>query len=86
MKAKELFGKNVIDSNGNELGEIKDIKIDWSTKALKSIIIDKSLMKPEMVDKLLSTLRIRKDVPDIPVPIEEIAAMGKYVILSKALQ
>jgi sporulation protein YlmC with PRC-barrel domain len=86
LRAKKILGKTVIDSNGNEVGDIKDIEVDWSNKTIKSIIIDKSLMKPEMIDKLLSTLRIREDLPDIPVPINKIAALGKYAILSESVE
>ena len=83
---KEIIGKSVIDNSGNEVGEVKDVELDWSTKRIKAIIIDKeSAMGKEVAGKLLSTLKIRADEPDIPVPVEEIAAIGKFIILSKTL-
>lgn len=83
---KEIIGKSVIDNSGNEVGEVKDVELDWSTKTIKAIIIDKeSAMGKEVAGKLLSTLKIRSDEPDIPVPVEEIAAIGKFIILSKTL-
>ena len=87
MRVKEIIGKKVIDANGNEVGDVQDVEIDWPNKALKALIIDKaSAMSKEVAGKLLSTLRIREDEPDIPVPIEEIAAMGKFIILSKSFE
>lgn len=86
MRMKEIIGKSVIDNSGNEVGEVKDVELDWSTKTIKAIIIDKeSAMGKEVAGKLLSTLKIRSDEPDIPVPVEEIAAIGKFIILSKTL-
>ena len=87
MRIKEIIGKKVIDSNGNEVGDVEDVEIDRTSKSIKSIIIDKeSAMRSEVAGKLLSRLRIREDEPDIPVPVEEIAAMGKFVILSKSVE
>jgi sporulation protein YlmC with PRC-barrel domain len=86
LKVKEIINKKVIDSSGNEVGEVKDLEIDWSSKTVIAIIIDKeSAIKKEVSGKLLSTLRIRDDEPDIPVPVKEIAAVGKFVILSKSI-
>jgi sporulation protein YlmC with PRC-barrel domain len=83
---KEIIGKKVIDNGGNEVGDVKDVEIDWAKKRVKAVIIDKeSAMGKEVTGKLLTTLRIREDEPDIPVPVEEIAAMGKFIILSKTL-
>ena len=77
----------MIDSSGNEVGEVEDIEVDWPSKSLKAVIIDKeSAMGKEVTGKLLSKLKIREDEPDIPVPVEEIAAIGKFVILSKSLE
>ena len=87
MRVKEIIGKKVIDASGNEVGNVQDVEIDWPNKALQAVIIDKaSAMTKEVAGKLLSTLRIREDEPDIPVPIEEIAAMGKFIILSKSFE
>jgi sporulation protein YlmC with PRC-barrel domain len=87
LRSKEIIGRKVIDSNGNEVGEVEDIEFEWSSKILKAVIISKeSAMQKEVAGKLLSTLRLRDDEPDIPVPVEEIAAMGKFIILSKAFE
>ena len=87
MRVKEIIGKKVIDASGNEVGNVQDVEIDWANKALKAVIIDKaSAMTKEVAGKLLSTLRIREDEPDIPVPVEDIAAMGKFIILSKSFE
>jgi sporulation protein YlmC with PRC-barrel domain len=87
LRTKDVIGKKVIDSSGNEVGEVEDIEFDWASKTLKAIIIDKeSAVKKEVATKLLSTLRLKEDEPDIPVPVDEIAAMGKFIILSKAIE
>jgi len=87
LRVKEIIGKKVIDSSGNEVGDVEDVEIDWPSKTLKAVIIDKeSAMSKAVAGKFLSTLRIREDEPDIPVPVEEIAAMGKYIILSKSFE
>ena len=55
---------------------------------IAELIIDKeSAMRldKEVAGKLLSTLRIKEDKPDIPIPVEQIAALGKFIILSKSV-
>ena len=56
MRLKEIIGRKVIDSSGNEVGEVEDVEFDWDNKTLKSIIIEKeSAMQKEVAGKLLST-------------------------------
>ena len=62
MRVKEIIGKKVIDNSGNEVGEVEDLEINWTSKTLRTVIIDKeSALKSEVSGKLLSTLRIREE-------------------------
>ena len=45
MKAKELFGKEVIDANAKVVGKIKDMEIDISTASIRSILVKSGLTK-----------------------------------------
>ena len=39
MRLKDLVGKTVIDSAGDDLGKIEDIDYDWDTKKITALII-----------------------------------------------
>ena len=39
MRLKDLVGKTVIDSAGDNLGKIEDIDYDWDTKTITALII-----------------------------------------------
>ncbi len=57
MKAKELFGKEVIDANAKVVGKIADIELDIGKAAIRSILVKSGLTKklslsPEDIDKI----------------------------------
>ena len=39
MRLKDIVGKTVIDSAGDNLGKIEDIEYDWETKTISDLII-----------------------------------------------
>ena len=57
MKAKELFGKEVIDANAKVVGKIVDLELDIGKAAIRSILLKSGLTKklsipPEDIDKI----------------------------------
>ena len=57
MKAKELFGKEVIDANAKVMGKVVDIELDISKAAIRGILVRSSLtsklsIPPEDIDKI----------------------------------
>jgi len=68
MKAKELFGKEVIDADAKVVGKIADVELDISKAAIRSILVKSGLTKklsilPEDIDKIGDkvVLRVAKD-------------------------
>jgi sporulation protein YlmC with PRC-barrel domain len=45
MKAKELFGKEVIDVNARVVGKIKDMEIDIGKSSIRSIVVKRGFAK-----------------------------------------
>jgi sporulation protein YlmC with PRC-barrel domain len=57
MKARELFGKEVIDVNAKVVGKIKDMEIDISKASIQCILVKSGLtkkvsIKPGDVEKI----------------------------------
>ena len=77
MRANDIIGKKVIDTSGNEIGEVEDIEIEWDNKAVTGIIIGG---RGEMAQKLFGRLGARS-TPDITIPVEQIMGMGEVVII-----
>jgi sporulation protein YlmC with PRC-barrel domain len=68
MKAKELFGKEVIDVDAKVVGKIADMEIDINKASIRSILVKAGLMKklsilPGDIDKIGDkvVLKIAKD-------------------------
>jgi sporulation protein YlmC with PRC-barrel domain len=68
MKAKELFGKEVIDVNAKVVGKIADMEIDVKKASMPRILIKSGLTKkvsilPGDIDKIGDkvVLKIAKD-------------------------
>jgi sporulation protein YlmC with PRC-barrel domain len=68
MKAKELFGKEVIDVDAKVVGRIADMEIDINKASIRSILVKAGLMKklsilPGDIDKIGDkvVLKIAKD-------------------------
>lgn len=86
MRVKNILGKNVIDSAGDELGKVDDIEIDWEQKTVQNIIIkgDAAIKQKITSSKYGSQLMRRlgaKAEPDIVVPISEIQSVGDVITL-----
>ncbi|MBM3118108.1 MAG: photosystem reaction center subunit H [Chloroflexi bacterium] len=68
MKAKELFGKEVIDVDAKVLGKIVDMELDISKASIRSILVKSGLTKklsilPQDIEKIGDkvVLKIVKD-------------------------
>ena len=68
MKAKELFGKEVIDVDAKVVGRIADMEIDINKASVRSILVKAGLTKkllilPGDIDKIGDkvVLKIAKD-------------------------
>lgn len=68
MKAKKLFGKEVIDVDARVVGKIVDMELDVSKASIRSILVKSGLGKklsilPQDVDKIgdKAVLKIAKD-------------------------
>jgi len=68
MKAKELFGKEVIDVNARVVGKIVDMEIDISKGSIRSLSVKSGFTKkvvilPQDIDKIGDkvVLKIAKD-------------------------
>ena len=68
MKAKELFGKEVIDVDAKVVGRIADMEIDINKASIRSILVRAGLTKklsilPGDIDKIGDkvVLKIAKD-------------------------
>ena len=59
MRVKEIIGKKVIDNNGKEVGDVKDVEIDWAKKSVKAVIIDKESAVGKEVARALLELKLR---------------------------
>ena len=81
MRTKEIIGKKVIDSSGNEVGEVEDVELDWDAKTVTALILGG---KGERAEKLFGRLGARS-VPDIPIPVDVVAVMGSVIVLSKTI-
>ncbi len=68
MKIKELFLKNVLDKNANDIGRIDNADFDNETGEIKTL--DIALKK-----NILSSTNITK------INYEDIATIGDYIIL-----
>ena len=68
MKIKELFLKNVLDKNANDIGKIDNADFDNETGEIKTL--DIALKK-----NILSSTNITK------INYEDIATIGDYIIL-----
>jgi sporulation protein YlmC with PRC-barrel domain len=39
LKIKEVIGKEVLDSNGHEIGKVEDVDVDFKSDRIDSIIL-----------------------------------------------
>lgn len=74
----DIINKEVLDTQANILGKVKDIEIDASTKKIESVII----IKEEKKDGLFN--RGNKTSEEI-IPFEEVGSVGDKIILKESL-
>jgi sporulation protein YlmC with PRC-barrel domain len=87
---EEIQGKVIVDAAGNEVGKVDDIEVYWEGKTIEAIVVKgKGLLakqfSSERLDALFKKLRITK-TDDLLIPLEEIQAIGKFVVLKKKLE
>ena len=68
MKAKKLFGKEIIDADAKVVGKIVDVELDVSDASIRSILVKSGLGKklsipPQDIEKIGDkvVLKIAKD-------------------------
>lgn len=87
MRLKDLVGKTVIDSAGDDLGKIEDIDYDWDTKTITALIIsgDYEVKQKFLGSKYAKSIFGRlgqKANPDITVSVDDVRGIGDVVTLS----
>jgi sporulation protein YlmC with PRC-barrel domain len=88
--AEEILGKIVVDSAGSEVGKTDDVEIEWDTKDIAALVVKgKGFLSrqfgQEEIDALLKKLRIAK-TEDLLIPVDDVQAIGKYVVLTKKIE
>lgn len=72
MNAKDLEGKDIIDSEGNKVGEVDGIEIDENENTVVGIIAKEASLSAKLG---MGESKI--------IPVEEIQALGENVILKR---
>lgn len=75
--AKNLSNKQVMATDGTELGVLNNIVMDGKTGELEDLII-----KPDIG---LDTSKYQKDGQYIIVPFESVSAIKDYIVVDKVL-
>ena len=74
MRFVKLQSKDVVNVvNGCKIGFISDIEIDWCTRTIQAIVVEKS--------SFLKLICFFKEAPCIVIPIECVVSIGGDVIL-----
>ncbi|WP_294579932.1 YlmC/YmxH family sporulation protein [uncultured Thomasclavelia sp.] len=74
MRFVELQSKDVVNvTNGCKVGFISDVEIDWCTRCIQAIIVEKC--------NFFKLLCFFKEAPSIVIPVECIVSIGGDVIL-----
>ena len=87
MRTKELIGKKVIDSAGDDLGEVEDIELNWETKIVNSIIVSgdheikQKFLSSKYAKKIFGRVNAKAD-PDIIISVNDIEVIGNVIRLS----
>jgi sporulation protein YlmC with PRC-barrel domain len=87
--SEELVGKLIVDASGNEVGKVDDAEFDLESRSMIAIVVKgKGILskqfQSERIDSLMKKIRISK-TDDLMIPFEEVQAVGKYVVLKKAI-
>ena len=72
---EDIIAKELLDSNANIVGKVKDVEIDASTQKIKSIILIETSSEGGFFSKKTSEKRI---------PFDSIASVGDKIILTKS--
>lgn len=74
----DIIGKEILDSNANIIGKVKDIEIDTSSKIIESIIVSKNIHKSGFG-------RFGNNAEENTIPFEMISRVGDKILLKKDL-
>lgn len=91
MRLKDIVGKTVIDSAGDNLGKIEDIEYDWETKTISALIISgdyavkQKFLESRYAKSIFGRLGAKAD-PDITVSVDDVKSIGDVIILSVDIQ
>ncbi len=73
MRAKDLNGKDILDSMGDKVGEVDDIEIDPMTKSVTAILAKEGSLSSKLGMGEKRT-----------IPVDMIEAIGDNVLLKRA--
>jgi sporulation protein YlmC with PRC-barrel domain len=87
---EEILGKIIVDSVGSEVGRTDDVEIEWESKDVAALVVKgkgflSRQLGQEKIDALLKKLRISK-TEDLLIPMDDVQAIGKYVVLTKKIE
>lgn len=86
MRIKNILGKSVIDSAGDELGKVDDVELNWEEKKIQNLIIKgdheikRKVMSSKYANKLLKKIGTKAD-PDIVIDVKDIQSIGDVITL-----
>ncbi|MEM4332187.1 MAG: PRC-barrel domain-containing protein [Candidatus Micrarchaeia archaeon] len=75
--AKQLAGKKIITSNGEELGRLVDIKVAETGGKLQTLVLEASF------DSLLASKMQKDDQGHTVLPYDAVMAVSDYIIVDK---
>ena len=87
MRLKNLIGKTVIDSAGDDLGKLDDIEFMWEDKTISYLVIKGA---PEIKQKVMSSkygAQLMKKIgakaePDLVIPVSDVQSIGDVITLA----
>ena len=72
MHAKDLSGKDIVDSHGDKVGVVDDVEIDVTSKSVTGIIAKEGTISSKLG---MGAERI--------IPMEKVSAIGDKIILRR---
>ena len=86
---ENILGKNVVDSIGNELGKVDDLEVDWETKIIEALVVKgRGKLSHYFDSERFNSIKKKfgvTTIDDLLIPVEEIQAIGKYVVIKKKI-
>ena len=71
--AKQIIGKEVIDSSAMVIGKVKDVEINWGTKEIEAIVLGRG--------GIMESLGLSKE--EVVIPYDVVKQMGDKILLKE---